>query len=558
MFRFDGLPKQVLECDPCDIQHCSPCFPSRTGATQFSPSHNQMAYSPAHLLLANGMMISGGINLSRADEYLKRRGSDCLNASLTFISTAICIQPLQYAFISAVTSGISLVREATPPSICIRSRSPLNITRNIPRPFRRYGHTLSATTASNGRLYLFGGLVRGVAHNDLYKISLSAVLVETTGESPSPRFGHASALVGNVLIVWGGNSKSGADLNLMGQYDDDLYLLKPEWTKVYLRGPSPAGRLGHAAVITASKFYMFGGQVDGQYLDDLWVFDLRSLRLEPAWKRCEPVSIERPTRRSGHILVAYGTRFVLFGGTNGHCCYNDTWTFDVTTRKWEELQCVGCIPSPREGHAAALVGDIIYVFGRRGQDRKCMDDLAAFSVSARRWYVLRGPNMGVSPSLCSGHAVASLGNRVFITGGESSSPTLNHGKVNILDTTYIKLSDFSGMQQSAIITQHMVRRIRALERELGNTKDVLEQSLRESDRRRGEVEELKRENERLKALSLVGSTERFGVPTEHLTIRSDRDDQPVFGVDLPASSILRPDNLDRLSRAGGRAAITTH
>jgi N-acetylneuraminic acid mutarotase len=46
------------------------------------------------------------------------------------------------------------------------------------------------------------------------------------------------------------------------------------------------------------------------------------------------------------------------------------------------LQCIGFIPSPREGHAAALVDDVIYVFGGRGVDGKDLGDLAAFQLSS--------------------------------------------------------------------------------------------------------------------------------------------------------------------------------
>lgn len=46
------------------------------------------------------------------------------------------------------------------------------------------------------------------------------------------------------------------------------------------------------------------------------------------------------------------------------------------------MQCIGFIPSPREGHAAALVDDVIYVFGGRGVDGKDLGDLAAFKLSS--------------------------------------------------------------------------------------------------------------------------------------------------------------------------------
>lgn len=46
-------------------------------------------------------------------------------------------------------------------------------------------------------------------------------MVETRGEVPGPRVGHASVGVGNVLIVWGGDTKSRPE----ERQDDGLYLL---------------------------------------------------------------------------------------------------------------------------------------------------------------------------------------------------------------------------------------------------------------------------------------------------------------------------------------------
>jgi N-acetylneuraminic acid mutarotase len=70
-----------------------------------------------------------------------------------------------------------------------------------------------------------------------------------------------------------------------------------------------------------------------------------------------------------------------FGGTDGSYHYNDTWMFDTQTRKWTELECIGYIPAPREGHAASLVDDVMYVFGGRGVDGQDLGDLTAFKFS---------------------------------------------------------------------------------------------------------------------------------------------------------------------------------
>ena len=60
----------------------------------------------------------------------------------------------------------------------------------------------------------------------------------------------------------------------------------------------------------------------------------------------------------------------------------------MATRTWRELTCIGFIPVSREGHAAALVDDVIYIFGGRGMDGKDLGDLAALKLSSIYCYYL--------------------------------------------------------------------------------------------------------------------------------------------------------------------------
>ena len=98
-----------------------------------------------------------------------------------------------------------------------------------PSPFPRDSHALSTGATAAGKLYLFGGYDPGskTSSNDLYVIStrdFSTTLLQTSGDVPSPRYGHTAAVTGTTLLIWGGadfihqNAQNPSN-------DDSFYLL---------------------------------------------------------------------------------------------------------------------------------------------------------------------------------------------------------------------------------------------------------------------------------------------------------------------------------------------
>lgn len=94
-------------------------------------------------------------------------------------------------------------------------------------PFPRYGSAVNASSGKDGNIYIMGGLINGsTVKGDLWTIaastpSLGCHAVQTFAEGPGPRVGHASLLVGNAFIVFGGDTKT-TEQDLL---DDTLYLL---------------------------------------------------------------------------------------------------------------------------------------------------------------------------------------------------------------------------------------------------------------------------------------------------------------------------------------------
>ena len=149
-----------------------------------------------------------------------------------------------------------------------------------------------------------------------------------------------------------------------------------------------------------------------------------------------------------------------FGGTDGRYHYNDTWAFDFSTKTWSELPCTGYIPCPREGHAAALVDDIMYIFGGRSVDGANIGQLAAFKISTRRWFMFQ--KMGPEPSPRSGHGMAAVGSKVYVLGGVCEDGLNGNRKdanvVYILETSTLFLARCPGItprRHLIVVSRHV-------------------------------------------------------------------------------------------------------
>ena len=85
-----------------------------------------------------------------------------------------------------------------------------------------------------------------------------------------------------------------------------------------------------------------------------------------------------PSRYGFTVVTINSTSALLFGGCNEHNVFNDLWQFSLTNTNWTKLKMIessgsgvgnmnndfaGSVPSPRCGHAAAIMEGDMFVFG---------------------------------------------------------------------------------------------------------------------------------------------------------------------------------------------------
>lgn len=110
-------------------------------------------------------------------------------------------------------------------------------------------------------------------------------------------------------------------------------------------------------------------------LGDLHVLDLATL----AWSQPTTTGAPPPPPRSAHVATAWADRYLLvFGGGSVATCYNDLRLLDTATMAWIPVSLgPGSVsPTPRAGHAAALLGSVWYVVGGGNNVKGCTDMLA--------------------------------------------------------------------------------------------------------------------------------------------------------------------------------------
>ncbi|BAT77163.1 hypothetical protein LR48_Vigan01g309500 [Vigna angularis] len=255
------------------------------------------------------------------------------------------------------------------------------------------------------------------------------MVLSIAGDKPTPRSNHAAAVIGNKMVVVGGESGTGL-LDDVQVLNFDRFSWTKASSKLYLSPSSlplkiPACK-GHSLVSWGKKALLIGGKTDpGSDRISVWAFDTET----ECWSLMEAKG-DIPVARSGHSVVRAGTVLILFGGEDSkRRKLNDLHMFDLKSFTWLPLHYTGTAPSPRFNHVAALYDDkILYIFGGSSKSRT-LNDLYSLDFETMAWS--RVKIRGFHPSPRAGCCGVLCGTKWFITGGGSRKK--RHGETVIFD-----------------------------------------------------------------------------------------------------------------------------
>lgn len=320
--------------------------------------------------------------------------------------------------------------------------SPWKKRRLYNSPFPRFSHAASSITSDQGGIYLMGGLSSNAVYGDMWVIEpikndndpnypYIASPIENAERVPSPRTGHASVLIGNAFIVFGGDTVIDENDQFL---DNKLYFFNIsslKWTITSPEGERPQGRYGHQISVLnfelpnkpnhwLSYLYLFGGQMDSHYFDDVWKFDLSNFRNpKTKWEKIKCTG-DVPPPLANHSLVAFNNKLFIFGGNNGSIVNEKMYSFDPLKNTWKILAFHGKFKPPAlTEHSVTIYQNLLFIFGGKLANDELSNDLYAVDLNNMNSFKVIS-NLPYAPSPRCGHSISVNGNeqKIVVMGGD--------------------------------------------------------------------------------------------------------------------------------------------
>ncbi|SUS07270.1 hypothetical protein DF3PB_4010004 [uncultured Defluviicoccus sp.] len=227
----------------------------------------------------------------------------------------------------------------------------------------------------------------------------------STVNAPSARDWHTAVWTGTEMIVWGGESPSGAFLSDGGRYNPTT----DSWTALPSAG-APTARVYHGAAWAAGRMVIWGGYV-GSNSDTQ-----TGSRYDPDSDSWEPTTTAgAPSARSSFSAVSTGSLMLIWSGfndtTSGYLA--DGAAYDPVANSWTAMSATNA-PAPRTAHRAVWTGSHMLVWGGGLLNDRYYTDVGRFDPATNQW----SPSSATgSPPGRESFTAVWAGDRMIVWGG---------------------------------------------------------------------------------------------------------------------------------------------
>ncbi|XP_026193282.1 leucine-zipper-like transcriptional regulator 1 [Cyclospora cayetanensis] len=245
-------------------------------------------------------------------------------------------------------------------------------------------------------------------------------------EPPGPRAAHSCDSVDDCVFLfggWNGNSPM-SDLYVLevlregdGEGESKEGHHRYQWHLVPPNKHTPAARNNHTSAVAGTEVYIHGGHDGSQWLADFHILDAAAVinsGFKVARWKAPQVSGQKPSARACHTLSRVRQKLFLFGGYDGHRCFNDIEILDLETLAWIQPKVSGEKPLPRNAHSMAVVESRLFLFGGHSGS-KHLTDLHIFDTPSLTWF--KPQLSGSVPPGLRGHSATLVGSKMFLFGG---------------------------------------------------------------------------------------------------------------------------------------------
>jgi len=201
-------------------------------------------------------------------------------------------------------------------------------------PGVHYSHAMAYDSTENV-VVLFGGFNeegRETSETWIFDFATEDWTEVTATTTPVARYGHAMVydeVSQNVVLCCGNTATQG--------HQDDTWLFDANQTWTELSTVGEPARLKWTAYTydsTTRRVVLFGGQINDDATDDLWLYDLEL----NTWTEASP-DVSPPSRINCELAYDESNNvYVTHGGFNQeYGLYGDTWVYDPAENTWIEM-----------------------------------------------------------------------------------------------------------------------------------------------------------------------------------------------------------------------------